>query len=128
MAILFSGTSNELSANEKPVGYVDPVITKFATDPGVYVSDLDLSVLKATVENATGSVTMDNIFDDAAIGLDKQITDILAADYLASATVTAYAELRNLSNNFAAITGSGVYLKNTAASYLCTVKLFVKAE
>lgn len=128
MAITNNGTSNELTANEKPSGYTDPVVTKFATDPGVYVSTLNLTVLKATVENATASTTMTNIFDDAAIGLDKQIDDILAADYLASATVTAYAELTALSNNLAAVNGSAVYLQATAASYTCTVILYVKAE
>ena len=127
MAIAFSGTSNELTANEKPSGYTDPTVTKFTTDPGVHVTTLNLTVLKATVENATGSVTMDNIFDDAAIGLDKQLLDIVTAAYSAVPTVTSYGELIGLSNNFAAINGSGVYLLDTAASYTCTVKLYVKS-
>lgn len=126
MAITNNGTSNELTANEKPSGYTDPTVTKFTDHE--YVSTLNLTVLKATVENATASTTMTNIFDDVAIGLDKQIDDILAADYLGTATVTAYAELVGLTNNYSAINGSGVYLTDTAASYQCTVILYVKTS
>ena len=124
MAITLNGVENNLTTNEKPSGYTDPTVTTF-TD-WEYKNTLDLTVLKATVENATASTTMANIFNDAAIGLTKQVTDILAADYLASATVTAYAELVNLSNNYSDINGSGVYLTDTANSYQCTVILYVK--
>lgn len=125
MAITNNGTVNSLTANEIPLNYTRPTVTTF-TDFD-YVSDLTLTVLKATVENATAATTMTNIIAEAAIGITKQITDILAADYLASATVTAYADLTGLTNNFAAINGLAPYLTNTAPSYICTVKLYVKA-
>ncbi len=126
MAITNNGTANNLTANEKPAGYSDPTITTF--DDWESVSTRTLSVLKATVENATATTTMANIFDDATIGLDKQIIDIVAADYLATATVTTWAELTNLTHNLAAINGAGTYLKATAMSYVCTVKLYVKTS
>ena len=127
MAITFNNTSNELTANEKPSGYTDPTVTKFATVAGVHVTTLNLTVLKSTVENATASTTMTNIFNDATIGLNKQLSDIVSAAYSATPTVTAYGELVGLSNNFSGVNGDATYLKNTAASYTCTVKLYVKS-
>lgn len=124
MAITLNGVENNLTNNEKPSGYTDPSVTTF-TD-WEYKNTLDLTVLKATVENATASTTMTNIFDDIAIGLTKQVTDILAADYLATATVTAWAELVNLSNNYSDINGSGEYLTDSTAKYQCKVILYVK--
>ncbi len=126
MAITNNGTAHNLSANEKPSGYSDPSIITF--DDWESVSTRTLTVLKATVENATAATTMANIFNDVTIGLDKQIEDIVAADYLASATVTTWAELTNLTHNLAAINGAGDYLKATAISYVCTVKYYVKTS
>lgn len=125
MAIVNNGTKNSLTANELPDGYTRPTVTTF-TDYQ-YRRSLTLNVLKATVENANASTTMTNIFNDATIGINKQITDILALDYLGTATVTAYADLVGLTHNIASINGSGEYLKNTAVSYVCTVNLYVKA-
>ena len=126
MAIVHNGTVNGLSNNQLPSGYTRPTVTTFTDfECG---SIRNLTVLKATVENATASTTMTNIIEDAAIGIEKQIEDILAADYLATATVEAYSELIGLSNNFASISGAGTYLKDTAASYTCKVKLFVKTS
>jgi len=120
MAITNNGTVNNLHISLLPSGYTRPTVTTF-TDYE-YVNDLSLTVLKATVENATASTTMANIIANATIGITKQITDILAADYLATATVTAYASLDSLSTNMA----TEVWLDDTAVSYTCTVKLYVK--
>ena len=124
MAITLNGTVNSLTSNEVPSGYTRPTVTIFTDHE--YINDLELTVLKATVENATATTTMANIISDAAIGITKQVSDILAADYLATATVTAYADWTGLSNNFADVNGAAVYLKDTAASYTCTVRLYVK--
>jgi len=125
MAIVVNGTKNSLSANEIPSGYTRPTVTEI-TDYQ-YSRSLSLSVLKATVEAATGADTMTAIIANATVGITKQVTDILDADYLATATVTAYADLVGLTHNIAAVNGSGDYLKNTAVSYVCTVNLYVKA-
>ncbi len=125
MAIVNNGTKNSLSSNELPSGYTRPTVTEISDFQ--YSRTIHLNVLKSTVETATGSSTMDAIINDATIGITKQITDILAADYLATATVTAYADLVGLTHNLSSINGSGDYLKNTAISYVCTVNLFVKA-
>jgi len=125
MAITNNGTKNSLNSEQLPTGYTLPTITTF-TD-WEYKRILNLTVLKSTVENATQATTMTNIFDDATIGLDKQVVDIVAADYLASATVTTYADLVGLSNNITDVNnGDGVWLDNIATSYTATVILYVK--
>lgn len=125
MAITNNGTVNSIQVGNLPTGYTRPTVTTFSDYE--YKRTLTLNVLKATVETATGAATMTAIIANATIGITKQITDILAADYLATATVTAYADLTHLTHNLAAINGSGDYLKNIALSYVCTVDLYVKA-
>lgn len=125
MAITNNGTKNSLGAGKIPTGYTRPTITTF-TD-WEYKRTLTLSVLKSTVENATNSTTMTNIFNNATIGLDKQIIDIIAADYLATATVTTYADLTSLTTNISnESSGNGTWLDDTAVSYVATVDLYVK--
>lgn len=124
MAITNNGTKVSLSTNFLPSGYTAPSTTTF-TDYE-YVRNITLSVTKATVENATKATTLTNIVDDVTVGIDKQITDILAADYLATATVTAFTELYKIGSNIEAGTGSDFY-NNTAVSYTCYVRLYVKA-
>lgn len=125
MAITNNGTKNGLPTTQLPTGYTLPTVTTF-TD-WEYKRTLNLTVLKATVENATPSTTMTNIFDNGTIGLDQQIVDIIAADYLATATVTTYAELIGLSNNISNTSdGDGVWLDDIATSYTATVVLYVK--
>ena len=124
MAITNNGTKVSLSTNFLPSGYTAPSTTTF-TDYE-YVRNITLSVTKATVENATKATTLTNIVDDVTVGIDKQITDILAADYLATATVTAFTELYKIDSNIEAGTGSDFY-NNTAVSYTCYVRLYVKA-
>ena len=126
MAITNNGTKNSLPAAKLPTGYTVPTVTTF-TD-WEYSRILSLSVLKATVENATPATTMTNIFDDAAIGLDKQIVDIVAADFLATATVTTYAELTDLTTNIVDVSsGDGTWMDDTAVSYVARVILYIKA-
>lgn len=124
MAIVNNGTKNNLPAGQIPSGYTRPTVTEF--DDFEYERTLSLSILKSVVENATPATTMDNIFDDATVGLDKQIDDILAADYLATASVVAYAELTSLTHNFVSKSGNAPYLTTDPVSYLCTLKLYVK--
>ena len=125
MAIVNNGTKNSLQTSAIPSGYSLPSVTEISDYH--YKYDLSLTVLKATVENATAATTMTNIIGNATIGITKQVDDILAADFLASATVTAYADWTGISHNLATVLGSGDYLKDTAMSYTCTVVLYVKA-
>ena len=126
MAITNNGTKNSLPAAQIPTGHTRNAPTEF-TD-WEYKRELTLSVLKATVDEATADATMTAIFNNATIGLDKQIVDIIAADYLATATVTTWADCTALTlSNAVTSSGSGVWLLDTAASYVATVTLYVKA-
>jgi len=125
MAITNNGTRNSLTSAKTPAGVAARPITTF-TD---YESraTYTLSVLKATVDEATTAATFDAIFDNGTIGLDKQILDIVAADYIVSQTVTTWADCIGLTlNNADVSSGEGTWLKNTAASYTATVILYVK--
>ncbi len=124
MATDNKGTRNQLSANEKPAGYSDPVVADFADHE--WVSTRTLSVLKATVETATGAATMAAIIANATIGITKQVTDIMTALGADAVTTSVYTDWVGLSHNLAAINGAGTYLKNTAISYLCTVNIYSK--
>ncbi len=125
MAITNNGVVNSLPASQLPTGYTRPTVTTF-TD-WEYKRTLNLTVLKSTVESATPATTMTNIIENATIGLEKQIVDIIAADYLATATVSTYAVWTVLSNNYADVSGTGDALTDTACSYTCTLTLYVKA-
>ena len=124
MAITNNGCKVSLQDTQLPSGYSLPSVTEISDYD--YISDLTLNVLKATVENATDATTLTNIIGNATIGIDKQIDDILVADYLATATVTAYADLTHINSNIAAVNTTDFY-DNTAVSYVCTVRLYVKA-
>lgn len=125
MAITNNGTKVSLGVNQIPSGYTKPSITTF--EDHEYTRVLVLTVLKSTVQNATEATTLTNIIENATIGINKQIDDILAADYLATATVTAYSDLTNIKSNIANDNKSDFY-NNTVVSYLCTIKLFIKAQ
>jgi len=123
MAVTFNGTKNSLGLNQKPTGYVDPVVVEIINPE--YENEKVFTILKSGVDNATPSVTMDNIFDTAVVGLDAVVEADITADYDATKTVTAHAELVKLTSNVADITGNADWLKTTAVSYLATVKMFV---
>ena len=107
MAISNLGAINSLPVAQKPSGYTDPVVATF-TDYE-YVRTVQLSVLKATVEAASAATTMANIFNNATVGINKQVADIIAADFLTTPAVTTYASLTALTTNVEV----GNFLDNT---------------
>jgi len=124
MAIVNNGTVNSLDATLLPSGYTRPTVTEISDYD--YIKEVDLSVLKGTVENSTKSTTMTNIISNGTVGISKQVDDILAADYLASATVTAYTDWWKVSDNTETNTTSS-FFDDTATSYVCSVRIYVKA-
>ena len=126
MAIVNNGTINSLTTNQIPAGYTRPTVTQFTDFE--YKRTLDLTVLKSTVHNASADVTMANIIENVSIGITKQVSDILAGDYLASATVEAYADWIQFSNNYSDIDGEGDFLTTQVSTYQCKVILFVKTS
>ena len=126
MAITNNGAQNLLPAAQLPTGHTRETTTTFSD--WEYKRTLTLSIAKATVDEATSTATMTAIFDNATIGIDKQVTDIVAATYISSQTVTTYASLINLTTNISNnSSGDGTWLKSTAESYTATVELFIKS-
>ena len=118
MANVNSGT--KVSLNQLPTGYTVPADPSF-TDFEYESTIIELSILKATVENATAATTLANIIADVTIGIDKQVTDLVAA--LATNGVTIYTELLALTTNL--IFSDALYT-NVAPSYKVTVKYYYK--
>lgn len=125
MAVSNLGATNELPETQIPAGYTKPVVATF-TD-WRYQRTLKLNVLKATVENASAVTTMTNIFTNATVGINKQIADIVNADFIASKTVTSFGKLIALTTNMVPDPANNVYLTTTADSYVCDVTLYIKS-
>lgn len=125
MAITNRGTRNLLSSNQLPEGYEKPEVAKF--EDHQYVRTISLVIPKADVEDADPAVTLANIINDATVGINKQVADLIAADYLASATVTTYADLVSLSNNHQSMLSNSAAFTNEAVNYIAVVNLYVKA-
>ena len=125
MATTFNGTKNLLSDGQIPAGYTRPTVATIST-PVEFTYVKVISILKATVENASQATTMANIFNNATIGIDKQIEDHINLDFDDGVqTITAYAELTHLSTNIADLGGAGVWLQTTAVSYVATITVYV---
>jgi hypothetical protein len=124
MAVVINGVVNGMSSDKLPVGYAPPTVTQF-TDYE-YVRQLKLNVLKNTVENAVPSTTLTNIFNNATIGLVKQITDIVTLDYINTLNVVAFGVLSELRVNIEPDQVDFTYLKNPTTNYVAYVTLYVK--
>ncbi len=126
MAITNNGTRNSIPAGKVPAAHTRETTTTF-TD-WLYKRELTLTVTKATVDESASATTMTAIFANSSIGLDKQIEDIVAADYIASRTVTTWAECTAITTNISDdSSGDGNWMKNTPAeAYTCTCVLYIK--
>jgi hypothetical protein len=125
MALTNAGTLVQLPTSRIPSGYTLPTVSSFS-DYEYASTERTLSVLKSTVENATRATTLANILADATIGINKQVTDLVTAEFDVTNTVTCYAVLTGIDSNQAA-SGSNDFLTDTAMSYSCNVKFYVKS-
>lgn len=126
MAIVNNGTINALKGIQIPAGYVRPTVTPVVGPH--YKRSLTILVPKATVEVAARNTTMTAIIENAAVGITKQVSDILAADYLATATVTSHTKLLSITTNLEGTKGTDELFSDTVINYICEVIIYVKAE
>ena len=124
MAITNNGTVNSLDSSLLPSGYTRPTVTEISDYD--YIKELVVEVDKVTVDNATKATTLTNIIGQATVGITAQVDAILAADYLASATVTAYTDFYKISSNIEVNTTSDFYNADSVV-YVCSCRLYVKA-
>ena len=125
MALTNAGTLVQLPSSRIPSDYTLPTVSSF-TDWEYESSERTLTVLKSTVENSDRSTTLANILANATIGINKQVTDLVTAEFDVTNTVTCYAVLTGIDSNVAA-SGSNDFYTDTAMSYSCTVKFYVKS-
>lgn len=121
MAIVNNGTKVSIKASKLPTGYTKPTVTEF-TDGTYKTISLSLTVAKSTVENASNSTTMAAL----VAAITAQVDAILAADYIATQTVTNWTDLTELKTNYSDQGGDDDWLNNTVPSYVCTVTMYVK--
>lgn len=125
MALTHNGTVVQLPSSRTPSDFTAASITTF-TDYEYESTERTLSVLKSTVEDSDRSTTLQNIIDNGTIGIDKQVEDLISAEFDVTNTVTSYAVLTMIDSNVAA-SGTNDFLTDTAMSYTCTVKFYVKS-
>ena len=123
MAVTNNGTKVLIEAAKLPVGYTKPVVTTF-TD-AEYIGNISLNVLKSSVENADPVLTMQNILSNATVGVNKQITDKVTADFIGTNNTTVFSELLEITNNQQR-DDSG-FFTNVANSFVCKVRFHVKS-
>lgn len=123
MAIVNNGTRVSIPSQLIADDFVAPAVTTFSDEE--YVRNITLNVLKATVENAAKDVTLDNLIDNVTIGIEKQVEDIITADYIGSNTVTFWIDWLTLRSNIAA-SKSTDFLNDTAVSYVVNVDVYIK--
>lgn len=125
MALTHNGTVVQLPSSRIPSDYTLPTVSTF-TDHEYVSSSRTLTVLKSTVEDSDKSTTLSNIINNATIGIDKQVEDLISAEFDVTNTVESYAVLTMIDSNQAA-SGSNDFYTDTAMSYSCTVKFYVKS-
>jgi len=125
MALTNAGTTVNMPSSRVPSDFTEVAVSTF-DDWEVESQELTLSVLKSTVEDSDPATTLLAIISNGTIGINKQITDLVTDDWDVTRTVTVYAEMTMIDSNQAASTSNDFYT-DTAMSYLCTVKYYVKA-
>lgn len=123
MAVVNNGTVNALPADKLPSGYTLPTVT---TIPDYhYRYDTVIPIAVSGTVASTASATMSAI----VTATSTAVKAILDADYLATATVTGYAVITDLTTNFAPTpnsTSMTYLLSGTTNSYLVSVTIYVK--
>ena len=123
MAITLNGTQNALPADRLPSGYTAPVVTTIPDFMWRYDVQIPL-VFSTTATTSNPVTTMTAIVS----GTNTAVQAILTADYLSTATVTAFAVINDITTNLALpTTTSTTYLTNVTPSYLVNTTIFVKA-
>ena len=124
MALTNNGTKVSVKG-ALPTGYTKPTVTEFSDYE--YETTKEFTIAKSAVENADPATTMTNILNDAAVGVTKQVSDLITADLdVAGNTVDVWADLVKISNNQER--NDSTFFDNTAAAYVCRVKIYVKTS
>ncbi len=124
MALVDNGLKVSVAGGQLPAGASAQAVTEFTDFE--YVRNETFSVLKSTVQDSSKATTFDNILNEASIGVKAQVTALMTADYIATNTVTYYSEITYITTNIAGNSTVGDFYNDTAVSYMCVVRIFVK--
>ena len=120
MAIVVNGTVNNIPAEKLPIGYTLPTVT---TIPDFhYRYDVVIPLVFSSTATTPAYSTMTAIVN----GTNTAVINLLALDFLATATVTAYAVINSIDTNLNP-SSSTYLLSSTTPSYLVSTTIFVKA-
>ena len=124
MAITLNGTVNALPVDRLPSGYSVPAVTTISDFH--YRYDLVIPITVSGTVASTASASMTAIVS----ATNTAVSAILAADYLSTATVTAYAVITDIGSNFTPTSNAttmSYLLSATTNSYLVSTTIYVKA-
>lgn len=123
MAVVDKGIKIEIPEALIPDGFSAPAYVEVSDYE--YKREYQLTVLKSTVENAAKETTFGNIINDAAIGILKQVLDLITADFIGTNTVDYHTVWKEITSNFQRSKNNDFYT-DTAISYSCKVEVFIK--
>lgn len=124
MALVDNGLKVSLDSGQVPAGASTQSVTEFTDHE--YVREEVFNVAKSTVEDASKATTFDNILNDTSVGVKKQVTDLLTADYIGTNTVTYFSEITYITSNIAGNNAASDFYSNAAINYVCIVKIYIK--
>lgn len=121
MAIIVNGTVNNLPVSQLPTGYTPPTITRILDFH--YRYDVMIPLTWSTIINSTNPITN---MTSIVTGVNNAVTTLLSLDFLATATVTAYAVINGLDININ--TSDPTHLTNAySPGFEVQVTVFVKS-
>lgn len=124
MAVVNNGTQNALPEDRIPAGYTRPMVTAIADFMWRYDVVIPIAVSGTVASTASASMTA------IVTATNTAITAILNADFLSTATVTAYSIINDIGSNFTPTnnnTSMTYLLSGTTNQYLVSTTIFVKA-
>ena len=124
MALSAQATKLSMHATKRPTGYTDPGGSNLSSSQPTY-ENLELSITKSVVENASKATTFDNIRTDAAVGIEKQIADLLTNDMDVTQTITYNIDWKDIRNNF---TFPEDFYGNAVAVYYAIVDVYINVS
>ena len=124
MAVVNNGTVNGLPADRLPSGYTLPTVVTIADFHYRYDIVIPIAVSGTVASTASASMTA------IVTATNTAITAILNADFLGTATVTAYSIINDIGSTFTPTnnnTTMSYLLSATTNQYLVSTTIFVKA-
>jgi len=118
MAITNNGTIVTVPDGQLPSGYTKPTVTTFSDAETTY-ENRSFTVAKSAVENAVKVTTMTAL----VAAINAAVDALLANDFVASNTVTAYADLKSYRTDQIF---PEKLLTDAVVNYICIVDVYVK--